>query len=224
MDKLNGIKAVFWDWDGTLVDSFAFLHKTHNHVRQKFGMPTFSVEEFGDYFGKPRELLYRDIYGAENIEEAKGHFEAFVLANHHEIQPMAGAYDLLKTFQGLGLPMAIVTNKKGPLVSKEISNHGWDDFFACTIGAGEAEEDKPSSAPLHLALEKSGLGIAAEEVLFVGDTENDVLCAHGAGAKIAFIEEDLGKHKIADEYDALLMFKNCHEFNDFLLQRSEKTL
>ena len=203
-DDLDGIKAVFWDWDGTLVDSFAFLHKTHNHVRGKFGMPSFSVEQFSGYFGRPREELYCDIYGAENIEQAKAYFEAYVIENHHEIQPMEGAYELLKAFQARGLPMAVVTNKKGALVSKEISNHGWDDFFICTVGAEEAENDKPSSAPLFLALEKSGLEISPEEVLFVGDTENDVLCADGAGAQIAFIEDDLKKHEIAKEYLSLI--------------------
>ena len=218
MDKLDGIKAIFWDWDGTLVDSFSFLHKTHNHVRGQFGMPSFTIEEFGNYFGKPREKLYRDIYGAQNIEKAKKHFEAFVLANHHEIQPMDGAERLLQAFADLELPMAVVTNKKGPLVAKEINNHGWDNHFIVTVGAGEAEEDKPSPAPLYLALEKSGLDIEPHEVLFVGDTENDVLCAHHAGAKIAFIEEDLEKQAIAQEHNALLMFRNCDEFADFVLQ------
>lgn len=215
---LDGIKAVFWDWDGTLVDSFAFLHKTHNHVRAKFGMDVFTVDEFGHYFGKPREELYRDIYGAENIEEAKGHFEAFVLANHHEIQPMKGAQKLLEAFSKRGLPMVIVTNKKGALVTREVSIHGWDSYFMCTVGAGEAADDKPSSAPLFLAIEKSGLDIQPSEVLFVGDTENDLICAYDAGAKIAFIEEDMKKHEMAQKYEPLLMFKNCDEFTDLLLQ------
>ena len=218
MSALDGIKAVFWDWDGTLVDSFSFLHKTHNHVRGIFGMPSFTVEEFGNYFGRPREILYREIYGAERIEEAKGHFEAYVLTNHHEIQPMKGAERLLKALADKGLPMGIVTNKKGQLVAKEIINHCWSDFFICTIGAGEAEEDKPSPAPLLLALEKSQLDVAPHEVLYVGDTENDVLCAHGAGAKLAFIEDDENKHAIAAEYKALLMFRNCDEFADLVLQ------
>lgn len=219
MAALEGIKAVFWDWDGTLVDSFAFLHKTHNHVRAQFGMDGFTLEEFDGYFGKPREILYRNIYGAENIEEAKQHFETFVVENHHEIKPMAGAERLLEVFADIGLPMGVVTNKKGVLVRKEIANHGWDRFFVCeTVGAGEASEDKPSSAPLILALKKSGLDIEPHEVLFVGDTENDVLCAHGAGAKIAFIENDVEKHEIAKQYKALLMFRNCDEFSDYLLQ------
>ena len=67
-------------------------------------------------------------------------------------------------------------------------------------------------------MNKSGLDIEPNEVLFVGDTENDVLCAHGAGAKIAFIENDIQKHEIARQYKALLMFRNCDEFSDYLLQ------
>jgi len=218
-DALDGIKAIFWDWDGTLVDSFAFLHKTHNHVRAQFDMSQFSVEAFGQYFGKPREQLYKEIYGAENVEVAKGHFEAFVLANHHEIQPMDGGERLLNALSEQGFDMAVVTNKKGPLVAREIDNHGWGHHFVCTVGAGEAEDDKPSPAPLFLAIEKSELDIKPHEILFVGDTDNDVLCAHAAGAKIGFIEEDLSKHAVAKEHNALLMFRNCHEFADFVLQK-----
>ncbi|MFK7840359.1 MAG: HAD family hydrolase [Bdellovibrionales bacterium] len=219
MDKLQNIKAVFWDWDGTLVDSFGFLHKTHNHVRQIFDMPAFTLEEFGHYFGKPRESLYNEIYGAGRIDEAKSHFEAFVLAHHHEIKPMEGAEALLSAFKARGLPMGIVTNKKGALVKKEITNHGWDHFFECpSVGAGEAEDDKPSSAPLLLALERSGLDIDPKHILFVGDTENDVLCAYGAGAQISFIEDDVKKHTIAQQHKALLIFRNCHEFAEYVLQ------
>ena len=123
MAKLDGIKAVFWDWDGTLVNSFTFLHKTHNHVRESFGMGSFSLDEFSKYFGRPREELYNEIYGADNIEAAKERFEAYVFAHHHEIPPMDGAEKLLQTFPDLGFPMGILTNKKGGLIRKEISNH-----------------------------------------------------------------------------------------------------
>ncbi len=219
MHTLDGIKAIFWDWDGTLVDSFSFLHAAHNHVRQSFGFDVFSVEVFERYFGRPREELYNEIYGSDNIEVAKERFESFVIANHHEIKPMPGAERLLEACEALKLPMGVVTNKKGALVRKEIVHHGWDHHFCVTVGAGEAEADKPSPAPLLLALEQAKLNIQPHEVLFVGDTENDVLCAHHAGAKIAFIEENLEKHEIAKKYNAFLLFQNCDQFTDFLLHQ-----
>ena len=217
MDLFKSISAVFWDWDGTLVDSFSFLNSAHNHVRQQFGMGVFSEDEFGVYFGKPREILYRDIYGAENVEEAKEYFETYVTQNHHKILPIDGAERLLDGFHQRGLPMGIVTNKKGRFVQAEIAHHGWEHYFKTVVGAGEAEADKPSSAPLLLALEKSNLMLKTSEILFVGDTENDVLCAHEAGANIAFIHKDKNEQNFAKQHGAELIFSTCDEFADFLL-------
>lgn len=211
-------KAVFFDWDGTLVDSFAFLHKTHNHVRGILGKPVFSIEEFGTYFGQPREKLYKELYGEENIEIAKGHFESYVIANHHEIQAIEGAEEVLQELSRLGVPMGVVTNKKGDLVRKEIINHGWQDYFISVVGAGEAEHDKPSSAPLFLALEQSGLGVAPEDIWFVGDTESDLACAFGAGAPCVYIECPIKNEALIEKYKPLLIFNDCKGFGDFLLQ------
>ena len=117
-------KAVFFDWDGTLVDSFAFLHAAHNYTRAQFGMDSFSLDVFAMYFGQPREKLYAEIYGADNIEAAKGHFEHYVYSNHaKDLKPLPGAKELLETLEGLGIPCGVVTNKKGDLVRKEIENY-----------------------------------------------------------------------------------------------------
>ncbi len=217
-------KAVFWDWDGTLVDSFAFLHGAHNHVRGKFGMEAFTLQVFSNYFGQPREKLYTEIYGAERIEEAKGHFEAYVLANHHKIQPIDGAREALEALKERGVPMGVVTNKKGSLVRKEIDNHGFGDYFISVVGAGEAPADKPSAAPLLMALEQSGLEIEPKDIWYVGDTESDLACAHAAGVPCVFIEDPDIHHGLIAEYQPFMMFNNCRCFADFLLQSDLKSL
>ncbi|MGB0719324.1 MAG: HAD family hydrolase [Bdellovibrionales bacterium] len=212
-------KAVFWDWDGTLVDSFSFLHETHNHVRGQFGMVPFSVDVFKSYFGKPREALYTEIYGADRLEDAKAHFEAYVTANHHKIRAVDGAAAVLQAFKALDILMGIVTNKKGAFVRQEITHQGWDDYFVTVVGAGEADADKPSPAPLLLALAQSGLGLSPEEVWFVGDTDNDLACARDAGAPSVFIASPEPQHDIADLYNPILTFQSCRQFADFLLQQ-----
>ena len=211
-------KAVFFDWDGTLVDSFAFLYKTHNHVREIFGMGAFTLEEFKGYFGQPRDKLYTEIYGADRIEEAKGHFEVFVRTHHHEIQPVPAAEDVLRAFAERGVPMGVVTNKKGALVRKEIENHGWQNYFVSVVGAGEAETDKPSPAPLVKALANSGLDVKMADIWFVGDTESDLACAYAAGAPCVYIEDPIINEALIAKYKPLLIFDDCQGFADFLLQ------
>lgn len=224
MQSIKHPKAVFFDWDGTLVDSFAFLHETHNHVRGIFGLGAVTLDEFGAYFGKPREKLYAEIYGTERIEEAKSHFEAYVIANHDKILVIDGAEQILQTLCNAGIPMGVVTNKKGSLVRKEIEIHGWSDYFISIVGAGEADEDKPSSVPLLLAIEKSGLNITPADIWYVGDTDTDLQCGNGAGASCVLIENDEDKSDLITQYAPFLNFANCRLFADFLLQTVAKPL
>lgn len=224
MDGIAWPKAVFFDWDGTLVDTFLFLHRAHNHVRGVFDLGSFTIEEFSHYFGKPRELLYAQIYGVERIETAKKHFEAFVIANHDQIQAMPGAADLLATLHDLAVPMGVVTNKKGDLVRKEIIHHGWGDYFISVVGAGEAAADKPSSAPLVLALSLSGLDVDMGDVWFVGDTDNDLQCGVDAGALNVFITNGEDQDDLIAQHKPELVFEGCGELNAFLLQTGNNRL
>ena len=226
MSMLSKPKAIFFDWDGTLVDSFAFLHAAHNHTRAQFGMGQFTLEEFSGYFGQPREKLYTEIYGVENIETAKGHFETFVFANHIEgLKPMVGAPALIEGLSGTDVLCGVVTNKKRELVEAEIKNYGWDEVFVSVVGAGEAEADKPSAAPFLLALERAGLsGSDLNDVWFVGDTDNDLACANEAGAPAVLVTNGDDVTDLLAEYNVALCLENCAELLEYLLQYGAEPL
>ena len=217
-------KAVFFDWDGTLVDSFAFLHAAHNHTRKTLGREPFSLEVFAGYFGQPRETLYAHLYEGQ-VEDAKKHFEAFVLANHIEqLKPCEGAEDVLRWLQGHGIPCGIVTNKKRSLVEAEIGHYGWAQYFVSVVGAGEAEHDKPSHLPLRLAVERAELSLNPSDIWYVGDTENDLACGDGYGAHNIFIEDGRAYHEMEARFAISLHMPNCASFYDFLLQYEAKAL
>ena len=211
-------EAVFFDWDGTLVDSFAFLHQAHNHTRAQFGKTSFSREEFSGYFGQPREKLYAEIYGQENIEDAKKHFESYVYANHGNLKPVEGAEDVLRYLSDMDVPCGVVTNKKRDLVDAEIRNCGWEDYFISVVGAGEAEEDKPSPAPLLMSMEKSGLALTTENTWFIGDTDNDLICANKVGCITVLIATEPEAAVLLEKYNVHLHKNNCTELARFLLQ------
>lgn len=211
-------EAVFFDWDGTLVDSFRFLHAAHNHVRGILGIEPFSLDVFEGYFGQPREKLYRELYG-EYIEDAKTHFEAYVRANHLEgLKPTEGAQALLEALHQMAVPCGVVTNKKADLVAAEIQNFGWDKFFKSVVGAAEAEADKPSPAPLHLAVERAVLSCDMKNIWFVGDTDNDLACARDAGAVPVFIGLEKDYIRLSADYNIAFYGPTCAVLRDFLLQ------
>lgn len=214
-------KAMFFDWDGTLVDSFTFLHKAHNHAQRSLGIAETSLAEFHVYFGRPREILYADMYG-DKAEEARRHFESYVRERHlKDLQPMPGAEELLRTLKKLNIAAGLVSNKKGDFIRAEVANFGWGDLFVSIVGAAEAAQDKPSAAPLLLAIDKANITDAKGDIWYVGDTETDLACAKEAGCPAVLVETSHQAVDYSGKYSPALVVRNCPELNEYLLQTPE---
>ncbi len=215
-------EAVFFDWDGTLVDSFHFLCRAHSHVRNEIGRPELTTEQFERYFGMPREHLYEELY-APHQDKAKTLFESYVNENHLEqISPMPGAEKLLDMLAELGIKTGVVTNKKPSFVLEEIGHLGWQKHFVSVVGAGEAKQDKPAADPLLLAIEKGGGHAGLENIWYVGDTETDLKCAREAKCISIFIQNQGNTEELIDVYQPAVVVKNCDELCGFLLQSRGK--
>lgn len=210
--------AIFFDWDGTLVETQDFLESAHNHALELLNLPPRPSGWFYFYFGKPRDFIYSKIYG-EQGHEAQSLFEDFFIKNHcSHVLPSAGAEILLNTAHTAGITMGVVSNKKNDFVSKELSHLKWEHFFKVIIGGGDASNDKPSSAPLFMAYEHLDLNPEDNKIWYVGDTQVDYQAANGATGTTSII---LSKGKdlswACSQKKPDLTFGNCDELKDFLL-------
>lgn len=209
--------AVFFDWDGTLVDSYGFLNDAHGYVLSRLGLPPFREGEYREYFGMPRETLYPKIY-KDKCEEAKALFEEYVFANSHKVKAITGAHDLLDALAEAGIPCGVVSNKKGVYIKKEAGHLGWGDAFCAVVGAGEAANDKPSTAPLTYAIEAAGLSeIAPQDIWFVGDTHIDLECAQGFGCVSLFVEGHKDSAEFIRTYNPDCVVSDCEEIRKILV-------
>lgn len=190
MRRLNGHidpplkppRAVFFDWDGTLVDSLAFLTKIHNAARQSLGIsPELTKEEFHPYLGKPREIIFHELYG-DKAEQGKDAFAHYYHANHlQDITLIDGAVDLLDFFTAQNINMGVVSNKRGDFLRLEIAHLQWDKYFSSRIvGSGDTKADKPSAVPLEYGISLLDNEIEKEAIWYIGDTKIDLHCANNA--------------------------------------------
>ena len=189
-------RAILFDWDNTLVDSWATIHEALNFVMGSMGKPIWSLADTKE---KVRLSLRESfpIHFGERWEEARAiYLERFAAIHLERLTPLPGREAMLRALAGQGIFLAVISNKTGPLLRREVDRLGWTPLFGSIVGAGDATADKPACEPVHLALQPSGVP-AGEEVWVVGDTAVDMECARNAGCVGVLLGEALSAEEFA---------------------------
>jgi phosphoglycolate phosphatase len=208
-------RAVLFDWDNTLISNWRCVHSATNAALAAFGKPTVSLEES---YGQARRSLrdsFPEIFGAEwkrALDIFYAHFEAHHLA---ELEILPGAEALLRELQRAGIYQGVVSNKTGRLLRKEAEALGWTPYFGRLVGATDADADKPSSAPVILALEPACLS-PGREVWFIGDADIDMECAHRANCTPVLVGHTPMVHKGLDRFPPRYRFDDCGIISDLV--------
>jgi phosphoglycolate phosphatase len=189
-------RAILFDWDNTLVDSWATIHEALNFVMDAMGKPAWSL---ADTRAKVRLSLRESfpLHFGKHWEQARAiYLDRFRAIHLDRLTPLPGREAMLRALAGQGIFLAVISNKTGPLLRREVDRLGWTGFFGSIVGAGDAAADKPACEPVHLALMPSGIP-AGEDVWLVGDTAVDIECAHNAGCIGVLLGEALSTEEFA---------------------------
>jgi phosphoglycolate phosphatase len=201
-------RAIIFDWDNTLVDSWVCIQESYNMTFRHFGMPEWDMaatrlnvaaslrDSFPQMFGE-RWLEAKDVF-------SKG-FEAIHLAH---LRPLPGAEDLLRWLKAEGIYLGVVSNKRGSFLRKEAAVLGWTRLFGALVGANDAEADKPSPAPVHMVLEGSGISPQAG-VWFAGDSHIDLHCAVASGCVPVLMRPEAPEAGEFDVHPPVYHLENC---------------
>ncbi len=177
--------AILWDWDNTLVDGWAAIQAGLNAAFRAFDLPEWDRETVLARVRKSLPESFPPMFGAE-WERARDIFYAEVRGCHLEVlSPMPGAAAAIAAAGALA-PQAVVSNKQGALLRAEAAHLGWAARFGALVGAGDASADKPSPAPLLMALDRLGVPASAQ-VWYVGDTALDMQAARAAGCRAVLL-------------------------------------
>ena len=177
--------AIIFDWDNTLADGWAAIQDGLNAAFRHFGMPEWDRAMVLGNVRKSLAESFPEKFG-DQWEKARDIFYLTVQARHLEVlRPMPGAAAALRAAVALA-PLAIVSNKHGPLLRAEVEHLRWDGFFRARIGAGDCAADKPDPAPLHAARAACD-GPLAADCWYVGDTALDMLAARRAGMRAVLL-------------------------------------
>jgi phosphoglycolate phosphatase len=180
------IRAVFFDLDGTLVDSLEDLADAVNHVRDTFALARLTTGSIRLMIGKgARNLLQQALPDASetDLDTALTRFLDYNqahIADNTRLYP--GMRETLDELVARGLKLAVITNKNEDVSILLLKALGIFELFDSVCGGDTCPERKPSPLPLLTVAEK--LGVAPHECIMVGDSINDIEAAQRADIKV----------------------------------------
>ena len=177
------IKAIIFDLDGTLLDTLHDLADSVNHVLTNHNMKNRTVDEIRSFIGNGvPTLIARSVPAgteentiAECVREMAEYYK-----DHADIKtkPYNGISELLETLKNKGIRTAVVTNKVEN-AAEILCNNKFGNIFDCVIGDNGKDRLKPHPDNVFRALDT--LGCDKNEVLYVGDSDVDMITAQNAG-------------------------------------------
>lgn len=171
--ELTKPKAILFDWDNTLVNTWPVIHEALHKTFTHMGKEPWTLEMVQQRVSRSMRDSFPLIFG-ENWQEAGELYQNHFRAIHLErLEALADAEAVLAFLATQPVYVAVVSNKKGPNLRKEVAHLGWDKYFRKLVGADDAARDKPFPDPVHLALQDSGIE-AGHDVWFVGDSVVDM--------------------------------------------------
>ena len=173
-------RAILFDWDNTLVDTWPVIHVSLNATLVAFDQTPWTLDETRARVRHSLRDSFPKMFGDRWEAAAEYFYEQFAARHLEALTALSGAEDMLKAMRDLGLYLAVVSNKKGEYLRAEADKLGWSSYFGALIGALDAPHDKPAREPVDLALAAGGLRTGAD-IWFAGDTNIDLECAVTAG-------------------------------------------
>jgi phosphoglycolate phosphatase len=188
------VDAIAFDLDGTLLDTARDLATALNALLVERGLEALPEAFIRDLIGKGIvDLVTRAVAASRGTPPASG--ELHVLLDRYTAlyENMLGTYtrlydgvtDALPRLRAAGFRLAVVTNKTTRFVAPHLSHAGIAHAFDVLVGGDDARAKKPDAAPLLLAAQR--LGVQPRELLMVGDSANDALCARAAGCPVVLV-------------------------------------
>lgn len=186
------IKIVFFDMDGTLIDTEKYFRRFWPKAAAAFGYEmsdgqALSMRSLGRPFA-PAQL--KEWFGPETDYQAIRAKRTEMMEAQLRIdglQRKPGAVEILEELKQRGIPAVVVTASPIERTERYLTEVGILQYFDRIISATQVAEGKPSPDVYLLASKE--VGFSTEECLAVEDSPNGVMSAYRAGCKVVMVPD-----------------------------------
>jgi 2-phosphoglycolate phosphatase len=182
-NELSFCRAVLFDFDGTLADSYGPITASVNHVRAVHDLPPLSEAEVRRHVGRgPHYLMEHTVPGGDveaDVARYRAHHPSVMFQG---TRLLPGAAAALAAAKATGRQVGVCSNKPVAFSRQLLKYLQLADKVDLVLGPEDVARPKPAPDMLQTALAR--LAVPAEVILYVGDMIVDVQTARAAGIRV----------------------------------------
>jgi phosphoglycolate phosphatase len=183
IDSISKPKIIFFDWDGTLINSSESHLDIMNEVLEYFDHEKWNMDRFiTDPTCHNREA-FREFFSKNNVA-AHIMFNDKIKELHDIGMPLfEETLELLDFCVTQNIKIYVISSHPAELLRKEINRLNCTKYFEKIVGSGDTARDKPNIDPILFALKEipENARPRMSEMWFVGDAATDMHCARDFG-------------------------------------------
>lgn len=185
------VRALVFDLDGTLIDSYEAIADSLNTALAGLGRSPLPVARIRTMVGRGLETLIARALEvddgrpdgaaavAEGVRLFRARYDTVCVPLTTLLPGVAGT---LAQLHARGYPMGVATNKPSYFARRLLESLGVGGYLLSVYGPDLVTHHKPHPEMVHAVLR--ALGVSAREALYVGDMEIDVQTARAAGMPV----------------------------------------
>lgn len=190
------IKAVIFDFDGTIIDTETAWYKVFKDAYEKYGVDL-SLTTYSQCLGTSLQTFnpYTHLSTHHAIPIDLDEFRAMILQNYEKLieqeSMRPGILNLLQEAKAAGLKIGIASSSHRDWIDKFVEKLNIGDYFECYCTADTVSNVKPDPELYLQALEQ--LGVKSNEAIAIEDSPNGARAAVAAGLHTVVIKNTLTK-------------------------------
>lgn len=195
------LRAVLFDWDGTLLDSYTAGEEAFRKMFVQLGVE-FTHEKFSTAYSPDWYETYRAL-GLEEKHWAEGDRLWRKFYADHAPCLVARAKGVLKELRAQRLKLGLITTGHRSRVGEELLRLNIAEMFDVVICGDDCEQVKPHPEGLERAL--AALALSPDEAIYVGDAPEDLAMARNVGLRFIGVPSPYPTNRLLREQGARVL-------------------
>lgn len=191
------MKAVLFDLDGTLIDSFEGIAKSAQYALRRFGINEENLENLRPFVGPPLVESFQKWYGlsAEQAIEATDIYrERYRPIGILECSLYPGVEECIRTLKAEGYQIGMASSKPEEFCRRILEHFGLLDLFDDVVGATFDRRIDTKEEVLNEVLRRWS-DIPKNQMCLIGDTMFDLVGAKKIGIDCIAVSYGFGNAK-----------------------------